>query len=56
MQFDNATVAFGLRMVEQVCYIEQYRRDIELMEHRTIDSEHAAKEWVAKFGSSFPAL
>jgi hypothetical protein len=46
--------AFRARMVEQVCYIENYRTEIFLAEGRVLTSEEAAIEWIRKFASDFP--
>jgi len=54
VQFDSPTIEFSLRMVEQVCYIEQYRKDVKLYEQRELSSEEAAREWIKKFGDKFP--
>ena len=41
-------------MVEQVCNIENYRRDVEQREGRKLTTEEAAKEWIKRDASSFP--
>jgi PilZ domain len=46
--------AFRARMVEQVCYIENYRMAVFLAEGRVLSSEEAAIEWIRKFASDFP--
>ncbi len=46
--------AFQARMIEQLCYIEQYRRDA-LQQGRELSPEEAAREWIAKYASDFPA-
>jgi len=43
---------FRARMVEQVCHIEDYRRKV-IEEGRSLSSEEAASEWIAKFASNF---
>lgn len=45
---------FHLRMVEQVCHIENYRNEVLLQEGRVITSEEAAKEWIKKYADDFP--
>jgi hypothetical protein len=47
--------AFRARMVEQVCYIENYRAGIFLAEGRVLNSEEAAIEWIRKFAANFPS-
>lgn len=45
--------AFLLRMVEQICYIEDYRNEVLQSEGRDLSSEQAAKEWIEKYASNF---
>ncbi|PHS76035.1 MAG: pilus assembly protein PilZ [Porticoccus sp.] len=52
IQFNDKTESFKSRMVEQVCLIEHYRRELD-PEGRVLDSEAAAQEWIACFGSQF---
>jgi hypothetical protein len=54
VQFLDADVAFRVRMVEQICHIENYRRDVEIQDGRKLTTEEAAKEWIKKYASSFP--
>jgi hypothetical protein len=54
VQFLDADVAFRVRMVEQLCHIENYRRDVEIQDGRKLTTEEAAKEWIRLYGSSFP--
>lgn len=54
VQFLDAETAFRSRMVEQVCSIEKYRRDVEQQEGRILSSQEAAAEWVGKFAGRFP--
>ncbi|MBI4741046.1 MAG: PilZ domain-containing protein [Betaproteobacteria bacterium] len=46
--------AFRARMVEQVCYIENYRAEVSRSEGRVLTSEEAAVEWITKFAADFP--
>lgn len=52
--FDDKSVAYSVRMVEQVCYIEHYRQWVSQSEGRELSSEQAAKEWVALYAADFP--
>jgi hypothetical protein len=52
--FLTAEDAHRARMVEQVCYIERYKQTVLDTERRTLSSEEAAREWIAKFASAFP--
>ncbi len=54
VQFDNTTTEFSMRMVEQICYIEQYRKDVARYEGRDMSSDESAQEWISKFAQSFP--
>ncbi|MCD4829945.1 MAG: PilZ domain-containing protein [Candidatus Cloacimonetes bacterium] len=56
IEFDNADIEFRVRMVEQVCYIEHYRHEVEREEGRKLSSREAALEWIRKFGGSFPHI
>ncbi|MDQ7988450.1 MAG: PilZ domain-containing protein [Candidatus Dactylopiibacterium sp.] len=48
--------AYAARMVEQLCYIERYRREVHEREGREIDSSTAALEWIRLHAASFPPL
>jgi len=43
---------FKARMVEQVCYIEDYRRQ-ENSKGRQLSAEEAACEWISKYAADF---
>lgn len=55
IQFDDQSTQFGVRMVEQVCHIEQYRSGVLKGEGRALDEEEAAREWVEKYAADFPS-
>jgi hypothetical protein len=46
--------AFLARMVEQVCHIENYKKEIYRTEGRLQSTEEAAMEWINKYASRFP--
>jgi PilZ domain len=46
--------AFRARMVEQVCYIENYKKAVYQTEGRLLTGEEAAMEWIGKYASQFP--
>ncbi len=52
--FLHAADAFLARMVEQVCYIADYRKSVERTEGRVLSAEDAAREWISKYASKFP--
>lgn len=54
VEFKSAESDFRIRMVEQVCYIEQYKADILKKEGRTLSGEQAAIEWIQKYAKDFP--
>ena len=54
--FDDPATAYAVRMIEQICHIEQYRHEIEKSEGRHLTQEAAALEWVMRFAKDFPTL
>lgn len=56
VRFIDSDDVFSLRMVEQLCYIEEYRQAVEREQGRTLSSEEAASEWIDLFASSFPRI
>ena len=56
VQFLDAAEACQVRMVEQVCPIESYRRDVEQREGRQLTAEEAAEEWISRHASSLIEL
>ncbi len=54
MRFGDDRTAFRVRMVEQVCRIEQYRKNALEQEGRVLSAEEAAHEWVARYAKDFP--
>lgn len=53
LAFDSPVDAYKVRMVEQICHIEQYRRDLAKREGRILSQEQAAREWIEKYADSF---
>ena len=56
VSFSSTQDQFCVRMVEQLCYIEDYRRQVLNEEGRRLSSEQAAEEWIARFADRFPGL
>jgi Tfp pilus assembly protein PilZ len=56
VDFATAQERFCVRMVEQLCYIEDYRATVAREEGRELSSEEAAREWVERFADQFPGL
>lgn len=54
VQFLDPAAAFRSRMVQQVCSIENYRREVERVEGRALTTQEAAAEWIAKYAGRFP--
>lgn len=54
LEFDDPQAVYHLRMIEQICHIEHYRKEIQRIEGRTLTSEEAALEWINLFASEFP--
>lgn len=53
--FKDQAVQFAIRMVEQVCHIEAYRRQLEDEKGVSLSSEQAARRWISEFAAGFPA-
>jgi hypothetical protein len=56
LEFDSSKEVFRLRMIEQICHIEHYRKEIERKEGRKLSTDEAAKEWISQYAGDFPAL
>ena len=56
VEFDKSDDVYRLRMVEQICHIEHYRREVARLEGRELSAQEAAVEWIRKFAGDFPAL
>lgn len=54
VSFAEDTDLFRVRMVEQVCHIELYRRHVLELEGRALSSQAAALEWISKYAHEFP--
>jgi Tfp pilus assembly protein PilZ len=56
MEFTNKEDVFQARMVEQICHIEHYKKEMLVTEGRKLTSKQAASEWISKFAKLFPSL
>ena len=56
IKFDSSEDLFRLRMVEQICHIEHYRKEIKLVEGRELSTAQAATEWISRYASDFPPI
>ena len=54
VKFSDEKTDFSVRMLEQLCHIEQYRNEVKANEGRELTSEEAGREWVNKFADAFP--
>ena len=52
----NKNDVYKTRMVEQVCHIAHYKRQVLLKEGRNLTGAEAASEWIVKFAHEFPRL
>jgi hypothetical protein len=53
VEFIETKDAFGVRMAEQICHIERYKKEIRDKEGRALSGREAALEWIEKNASSF---
>lgn len=56
IEFEKSRDVFRLRMIEQICHIEHYRKEILRVEGRELSAGEAAREWISKYAGDFPAL
>ncbi len=56
MSFQTEAEAFRMRMIEQICHIEDYRQQVFDTEGRDLNPEQAASEWIDHHAAAFPAL
>ncbi len=56
IEFETSRDVFRLRMIEQICHIEHYRKEIYRVEGRWLSAQDAADEWIAKFADDFPSI
>jgi len=55
LEFMDKESEFQIRMVEQVCHIMQYRKEVLEKEGREMDENEAAEEWIAHHAENFPS-
>jgi len=56
IKFEGSKDLFRLRMIEQICHIEHYRKEIKLVEGRELSTAQAATEWISRYASDFPPI
>ena len=54
VQFSDSLDAFTIRMVEQICHIEHYKKVVLKEQGRKLSNDEAAAEWIEKFAPKFP--
>ena len=54
VEFSDESIHFTLRLVEQLCHIQQYKQDVRRTEGRELNDEEAAAEWISKYAGQFP--
>jgi hypothetical protein len=55
IEFTEARDVFKMRMIEQVCHIEHYKKEIREKEGRVLSGREAALEWISKYANTFQA-
>jgi hypothetical protein len=55
VKFNDDETSFRMRMIEQICYIEKYFKQMK-SRGRDLDWEEACQEWVEKYAKDFPQL
>lgn len=56
VEFERSRDVFRLRMIEQICHIEHYRKEVLKSQGRELSAREAAREWIEQFAGDFPAL
>ena len=56
VKFTDMKTEFKVRMVEQVCHIEQYKKEVQEKEGRELTGEEAAMEWIRAHAADFPSM
>lgn len=56
VEFKGEDTKFSVRMVEQLCHIEHYKKEVAQKYGRQLTSEQAANEWIEQFAQTFPKM
>ena len=56
LEFDDPDRIERLKMIDQICQIEAFRKEIEQIDGESLSSEQAAREWVRRYAGEFSAL
>ena len=54
VKFNDEKTTFRMRMIEQICYIEEYRKNLCRVQKREIPWQEASDDWISKFAADFP--
>ena len=54
VEFLDNDDAFKVRMIEQVCHIAEYRKDLHELLGKRVTWTQAYQEWISKNGGSYP--
>ena len=54
--FQEKSDTFTMRMVEQICHIDNYRQQMKLEHNIELSSEQAAIEWISKYAHEFTQI
>ncbi|MDP8218338.1 MAG: PilZ domain-containing protein [Candidatus Theseobacter exili] len=55
VKFLDISGEFKVRMVDMVCYVEHYKKEVFNNEGRKLSGEEAALEWNKKYAKDFPS-
>ncbi len=53
LEFTDKDSEFKVRMVEQVCHIMHYQKQVLATEGRKLNADEAAREWIAQYAEDF---
>jgi hypothetical protein len=56
IRFTETADAFRMRMIEQICHIQSYKKKLVEKEGRQVTGEQAAIDWIQKYADCFPEL
>ena len=56
LEFDDPEEVERLKMIDQICQIESFRKETEQRDGRKLNSEQAASEWISQYAGDFSAL
>ena len=56
VSFCDPEDAYRARMIEQICHIEHYKREMLIKEGRRLTGEQAALEWIQRYAAKFPSF